>query len=327
MIASLRLALFLTLATPAVALAQFGGNGAAQQQAADTSLRLNRLEDQIRQLNGKNDELQFQIKQLQDQLKRFQGDVDFRLKDLEGAGAKGGGKPAGGAPPSAAPPQRRSDATPVAPQSGAGQQTGAISAPPTSVGAADPRQPAPGPQNLGALQVQPGEEPEDPDAGPDDPNLPMVLSPGGAAVIQAPGGGVPQGGNTAALAPSNSADDELALANGFLQRKDYEYAETQFRQFIDSYPQDKRLPDALYGLGESYFNRARYNDAIESYLKVVQGYGQSARAPDSLLRLGMTLAAIKEKDQACAALAEVGRKYPKSAAKSQADRELKRVGC
>jgi TolA-binding protein len=48
-----------------------------------------------------------------------------------------------------------------------------------------------------------------------------------------------------------------------------------------------------------------------------------------LLRLGQSLAALKEKEAACAAFGEVVRKYPKASAavKQGVDREQKRVHC
>ena len=41
-------------------------------------------------------------------------------------------------------------------------------------------------------------------------------------------------------------------------------------------------------------------------------YDKSGKAPDALLRLGQSLAALKEKEAACAALGEVTRKYPRA---------------
>ena len=46
-----------------------------------------------------------------------------------------------------------------------------------------------------------------------------------------------------------------------------------------------------------------------------------------MLRLGQTLGAINEKEQACATLLELSRKYPRSAAKQQGDREQQRLKC
>ena len=55
----------------------------------------------------------------------------------------------------------------------------------------------------------------------------------------------------------------------------------------------------------------------------------TAKAPDALLRLGQSLAALGEKEAACASLGEVLRKYPRAAVavKQGVDREQKRVRC
>ena len=54
-----------------------------------------------------------------------------------------------------------------------------------------------------------------------------------------------------------------------------------------------------------------------------------ALLPDSLLRLGQSLAAMNQKEAACATLAEVGRKFPRASAsvKRGVTQEQKRVHC
>ncbi len=68
-----------------------------QQDAAQQAVRMDNMEQQMRQLNGRIDELTHQIDQLQNMLKRAQEDNEFRLQKLEGGGGKG---------------QKRSDAAP-----------------------------------------------------------------------------------------------------------------------------------------------------------------------------------------------------------------------
>ena len=72
-----------------------------------------------------------------------------------------------------------------------------------------------------------------------------------------------------------------------------------------------------YWLGESYFQRQQYRDAAEAFLGVTTKFDKSAKAPDALLRLGQSLAALKEKEAACAALGEVTRKYPRASSGRQ----------
>ncbi len=69
-------------------------------------------------------------------------------------------------------------------------------------------------------------------------------------------------------------------------------------------------PEAAYWLGESLFQRQRYRDAAEAFLNVSTKYETSPKAPDALFRLGQSLAALGEKEAACASLGEVVRKFP-----------------
>jgi tol-pal system protein YbgF len=148
-----------------------------------------------------------------------------------------------------------------------------------------------------------------------------------------PRGGPPreQGGGqqVATLPPSNSPRDSYDLAYGYLMRKDYALAEQGFRGFLGRFPSDRLVPEAQYWLGESLFQRQLYRDAAEAFLGVSTKHESSSRAPDALLRLGQSLAAMGEKEAACASLAEVLRKYPRAsvAVKQGVDREQKRVRC
>ena len=53
-------------------------------------VRVERLEDQIRQMTGQMQQMQFENHQLQDELKKFQEDVDFRFQERGGRSARHG---------------------------------------------------------------------------------------------------------------------------------------------------------------------------------------------------------------------------------------------
>jgi tol-pal system protein YbgF len=137
------------------------------------------------------------------------------------------------------------------------------------------------------------------------------------------------GGGLTTLPPSATPKDEFDLGIGYMQRRDYALAEETMRNFAQKYPSDPLTADAQYWLGESFFQRQLYRDAAESFLAVTTKFDKSVKAPDALLRLGQSLAALKEKEAACAALGEVTRKYPHASAgvKQTVDREQKRVKC
>jgi len=112
-------------------------------------------------------------------------------------------------------------------------------------------------------------------------------------------------------------------------RRDYGVAEESFRAFLLKHPGDKLSSEAAYWLGESLFQRQKFRDAAEAFLNVSTKYETSAKAPDALFRLGQSLAALGEKEAACASLGEVVRKFPKASAnlKQSVEREQKRVRC
>jgi tol-pal system protein YbgF len=114
-----------------------------------------------------------------------------------------------------------------------------------------------------------------------------------------------------------------------MQRRDYALAEETMRNFAQKYPSDPLISESQYWLGESFFQRQLYRDAAEAFLGVTTKFDKSAKAPDALLRLGQSLAALKEREAACAAFGEVVRKYPRASAgiKAAVDREQKRVKC
>lgn len=318
----------------------------AQASAPDLMVRMDRLENQIRQLTGMIEQLQFRNQQLEQQVKRFQEDTEFRFQEQGGRGgtrtppaAAQGRQQA--APPVAtqpAPPSsgRRSDAfdptqDPNAP--GAPRALGSVhnAAPPIAraeqpiiaeppIGAPGGRLAATSPLDLSTLSG----------AAANDPELAAPGPPQGGALPPPPPRNPNATGALAAVSPpSQTPRDEYDLAYGYVLRKDYALAEQQFRSFLGKYPADRMAPDAVYWLGESLFQRQRYRDAAESFLTVSTKHETAGKAPDALLRLGQSLAALGEKDTACATLGEVARKYPRASVsvKQSVEREQKRVRC
>ncbi|OYW99497.1 MAG: tol-pal system protein, partial [Bosea sp. 32-68-6] len=71
---------------------------ASAQDAADLVVRTSRMENQIRQLSGQIEQLQFENRRLSEQLRKFQEDVEFRLNERGGARPSGAAAPGGAAP-------------------------------------------------------------------------------------------------------------------------------------------------------------------------------------------------------------------------------------
>ncbi|MGI6244157.1 MAG: tol-pal system protein YbgF [Pseudochelatococcus sp.] len=296
-----------------VLMAVGGASSASAQDSTDFFLRLNRLENQVRELSGTVEKLEFENRRLQDQLRRFQEDVEFRFQEQ------------------APTRQKRSDLDPQDGRSAARTATPAspASAPSPQVGSADAN-----------ILTEAGEEEAVADDASDATAAPQV----NAAVSSAPAATPPGAGRPLDLgavagiaAGRPAAVDEAAdapipsvaatapgdprasynEADAAMRRQEYEKAEMGFRQFLQSHPRDRLAADATFNLGESYFFRGRYREAAEQYLKLSTTYSGNARVPEGMLKLGMSLEALGARDQACATFSETIRKFP------DADAELK----
>ncbi len=293
---------------------------AAAQDAADAIVRLNRLENQMRQLSGQLEQLDYENRQLKDQLRKFQEDVEFRFQEI---GGRGGSKPAPSATPAPrpaqpqaqTPPQRRSDVfdpsqDPYAP--GAPRPLGTT---PPSAPLADTELGGQGGQFADIGELIQEEE----------------AAPG------AFGGGMPlpQGALPARPGPSVAATSmgdpraDFDAAYAAFSQRDYDQAEMGFRRFLQSNPRDGLVPEATFWLGETYLQRGRYREAAEQFLNVSADHPSAAKAPDSMLRLGTALNGLGARDRACAVFAELDRKYPQAPAnvRQASEREQKRNKC
>jgi len=329
----------------------------AQMSEADLVVRIERLENQIRQLTGTLEQLQYRNQQLEEQLRRAQ-QVDVR-PPTPGPGPRPM-PPIGAA---AAPPIATAPAIEAQPTMPAGPATArrgdvfdpsqnpnapgaprplgsfASTVPPDAPAAGVPAggyapRPMGAPLDLSAPAGQPG-EPAYAAAPPY--GAPPTAAPPAAGALPPPTGALPPPprrnpnatGGLATLPPSGTPRDEFDLAYGYVLRKDYGLAEQGFRDFLKKYPGDTRAADANYWLGETFFQRQKYRDAAEVFLVVSRDHPTTAKAPDALLRLGQSLAQMGERDAACGSLAEVGRKYPRAAlsVRQAVEREQKRVHC
>jgi len=337
-------------------------NAPPRQDAAGAEVRIGRLEDQLRQMTGQIEQIQFAQRKLEDQLKKFQQDVDFRFQDSHAAPR----------------PQKRTDATEsdIAPQNPSSTATNTGSDAVTSGAvqlhgsrradafdpASDPEAPG-APRQLGSIastatalappatqQSRPSTVIRDDDV-PDPTSAPLDLSSGKRSAAPSPSANppgfgtaaaprqipltptppspIPDAAVTAGLPPVASPKEEFDAALGYFKQKEYENAEKSFSAFLQKNPKNRMAADATYFLGETYFQRGRQREAAEQYLKISTTYSTSAHAPEAMLRLGQSLNALGAKEQACATFDEVPRKYPNASAavKSSAEKEAQRAKC
>lgn len=238
-------------------------------QSSDS--RVIQLEEQIRQLNGRIEELNFLVLQMQEQLRRMQEDNNFRFQELEDAGRIGE-------------PERKSEAD------GTRDDRLADSGQTQTLG--DP------PRNLGEVIIG-----ADGSVSGTTVEEPMDL-------LGRQSGSSADGTTVAALPTSGDPNELYSNAYEFILSGDYATAEAGFRRHVEDFPGDERSADAHYWLGEAILAQQRPAEAAEVFLAASRNYPDARKAPDMLLKLGMSLAALGQRDIACATFKEVGTRYP-----------------
>jgi tol-pal system protein YbgF len=286
-----------------------GGAAGDPNQTAELVLRVNQLEEELRQANGRIEELENVEHRLETELQKFRQDVEYRFGDRsEGAPpapdvAEAPQSP--GEPVAPARPRKSSDAfDPDADPNAPGA--------PRPLGTTPPSAPlvreAPGAAAGQPLELGKAPAPES-SKGPPPPSGPTIVG-SGVAMLDQP-------------------REQFNAALQAFQAGQYPEAEAGFKAFLAANPSHRMSADAIFYIGETYLQRSRPREAAEQYLKVTTDYSKSSRAPESMVRLGQTLAALGNNEQACATLTEFGKRYPAASAsvKKLAEHESAKDHC
>lgn len=289
-----------------VQLAQlFGGNS-----DSESTVRLDRVEEQMRFLTGQIEEMTHQLREMQNQVRQLDQDIDYRLQVLE---AISGVTPSQNPNASDLTFGNNSNSNPVQtdnfnnnlPEGTLGQlrvdpQVLEQITAGTSVGGAGVNQPL----DLNAI--------------PSNNNTATIQSDQtGPTVI------------TGAIDPNIDSDTLYDQAYSNLLAGNFSAATVQFEYFVDNYAIDPLASDAMFWLGDSYFAQQLYREAANAYLKNYTDYPGNAKVSESLLKLGLSLRGMGETETACATFTELLAKFPEApiSIKDKAKVELERVEC
>ncbi|MEI2299508.1 tol-pal system protein YbgF [Ensifer sp. MJa1] len=295
-------------------------------QSAETA-RIGQLEEQIRSLNGRIEEMSFQLLQMQEQIRKFQEDNEFRFQDLESGKAspkKSGALQTPKTSDQASVTPGVTDSQTMAP-AGSGNDMASSGA------SSDPSQGTTGagaPATLGQIVFDENGNPvaATTDAQPGaNATLPGVETGAGAPAD----GGLNNNPGSQQTASLDNPGDLYQSAYGHVLSGDYSTAEQEFGDYLAAFPRGDKAADASFWLGEAQYSQGKYSDAAKTFLNAHQAHGKSPKAPEMLLKLGMSLGALDNKETACATLREVNKRYPKAspAVKAKVTSEQSRFGC
>lgn len=112
--------------------------------------------------------------------------------------------------------------------------------------------------------------------------------------------------------------------------RDHRTAVKYFDLLIERFPEDPKVENALYWIGECYYDRRDFDNAVAAFEQVLENRASTAKDPDALFKLGMIRFAVKDYAKALKHFDEVINGFPESrlvpqarAWREQTIRELK----
>ena len=132
-------------------------------------------------------------------------------------------------------------------------------------------------------------------------------------------------GNADTSSPAGLYDQAFA----YMQKKDYETAQSTFDDFLSQYPDHSLAENAKYWLGETYYAREDYDAASRAFARAFQDHPDGQKAPDVLLKLAMSLKGQDMSEEACLTLTELKKRFPSAppSVLTKADDERASYGC
>ncbi len=291
---------------------------------ADVMIRINRLENMMRQMQGQIEELQFANQKLQEQ-----------VKFLSESPA---GRQPGQTQPSLPAPPAQSGANVAPQQPPANTATLPAPANPPRSGPINLLAVGQAPQTTQAPQVPQGALPPAGSSGPGAPPMTLEQAAAAAAAGQVPASATPVAPASApaasapvAPAPQQPVEQKsnFEIAKELMDAKDYDRAVNVLTGIVEGNPKEPKIPDAMMMLGDAQYRLKRYPEAAQRYLKLAQTYPKHPDAALAFVRLGQSLNELGQKPQACATFAEFAKRYPnaRGAVKQEADRGRKAANC
>jgi tol-pal system protein YbgF len=270
-----------TTATPTI------GSGVAR--TAQLEIRFSQVEDEMRTLTGRVEEVAHGIDLLGQRIDKLVADVDFRLTAIER------GQPTG--------------MTPAA----AYTEPAATTVPATT-------QPALVPQ----VSSEPGVLGTIPASA-----LPAETASGTAVAVQPAGVAVLAPALPPGTPKQQYDYAYDVLKQAVQQRGEFDEARRAFDAFIENHPDDDLTDNAYYWLGETYYVTKDYASAAHHFALGLQRFPDGNKAPDIMLKLGMSLFGSGRTEQACIAFEKFGELYAGASArlKEKVAREALRSGC
>ncbi len=129
-------------------------------------------------------------------------------------------------------------------------------------------------------------------------------------------------------APPQPGDEMQAYRharNLLLEERRPDAAIAAFQRFLQTHPESRYRPNALYWMAEAYYGKGDYARALEGFQRLLERFPNSDKAADARLKLGYTHFALGNRAQARKVLQEVVNRYPNSSVARLAEQKLRQL--
>jgi tol-pal system protein YbgF len=290
------------------------GTPVIKVQSGDAAYRISVLEEQIRQLNGRIEELTFQLLEMQEKIRRQNEDNEFRFQELEEKGSlengSSGNLAASAEGDDGLEKPEPSDQTVINTDTDGTSATRETQTATASIG----NEPAANAPTIDGVEIFQGEPGLDPNPSG---TLGTIQFDANGNIVDSTIGkpldltALPRAGEESDVLPGD-ANELFDLGYDHVQTGRYEDAEKALVRFSEIHSDHPRLPEARFWLGESYLGRSQFKQAAEVYLDAQNRWPNGKFGPQTLLKLGVSLAGLNQRELACATFAKVVQKYPNS---------------
>ena len=131
--------------------------------------------------------------------------------------------------------------------------------------------------------------------------------------------------STKALPGKTDQESLYTLAYETFKQGKYDKARTEFKNYLNLYPNTEYSDHAQFWIGECYYFEKKYEEAILEYDKVVKNYPKGSKVSSALLKQGFSFLILGDKSSARVILQQVVKDYPNTSQERMARAKLNEI--
>lgn len=128
------------------------------------------------------------------------------------------------------------------------------------------------------------------------------------------------------LSPNLSPQEVYNMAYSDYLKGNFQLAIDGFKIYLEQFSESPVADNALYWIGECYFSQEKFEEAIEQFNKLILNYPQGDKIPAAYLKKGISLTELGKKEEALSVFKLLISKYPLEEETKIAQQKIKELG-